>query len=82
MSRADITGHEEVAMRVLQGFCANPAIFATTPGQGWDLVNCTYAQLVEVAFQIADEMICHQRQVDPAQAVRQQTDSVGGGQST
>lgn len=62
---SDLTGREEVAMRVLQGFCANPSVFAYNGQFGWGLVNCTDKQLVDYAFRLADEMVCTVRPIKP-----------------
>ena len=45
------------AGKVLQGFCANPTVFAANEMSGWDLVNCTEPQLAEVCLRIADAML-------------------------
>lgn len=42
---------------VMQGFCANPSVFAPNPQYGWGLVNCSPDQLINNAKDIADEMI-------------------------
>lgn len=42
------------AAKVLQGFAANPAVFAANSMSGWSLVNCTDADLVGYAYKIAD----------------------------
>lgn len=52
MSESMLRDH--VAAKVLQGFCANPAIFAANSMLGWDLVNCTYEQLCGCALAMAD----------------------------
>ncbi len=43
--------------QVMQGFCANPAVFASNPMSGWALVNGTVEQLVEYADHIAETML-------------------------
>lgn len=44
----------ETASRILAGFAANPAVFASNPQCGWSLVNCTEPQLVRLAISLAD----------------------------
>lgn len=43
-----------VAAMVLQGFCANPAVFAPNPNTGWGLVNSTDTQLAGYAVHVAN----------------------------
>jgi hypothetical protein len=43
--------------KLMQGFAANPAIFATNPGCGWKLVNATEDDLVGYACSIVDRML-------------------------
>lgn len=45
------------AGKALQGFCANPAVFAGNEYSGWALVNCTEDQLATVCHRLADAMI-------------------------
>jgi len=45
------------AGKALQGFCANPAVFASNSTSGWDLVNCNEEQLINRALLLADLMI-------------------------
>lgn len=45
------------AAKALQGFCANPSIFAADPRCGWDLVNCTHADLVNLCNDLADALV-------------------------
>lgn len=45
------------AGKALQGFCANPAVFASNGMSGWDLVNCTEEQLAQVCHRLADSML-------------------------
>lgn len=40
--------------KVLQGFCANPTVFAQNGMTGWALVNCNEETLVKYALSIAD----------------------------
>jgi len=41
----------------MQGFCANPAVFASNPRSGWGLVNCTDDQLADRCVELADAVI-------------------------
>lgn len=52
-----LTVRDYFAAKVLQGFCANPAVFAANDMSGWDLVNCTEDQLAAVCNRLADAMI-------------------------
>jgi hypothetical protein len=52
-----MTKREAIAARVLQGFCANPAVFAPNASQGWSLVNCSEQILVKYALQLADTLL-------------------------
>lgn len=45
------------AAKVLSGFAANPAIFASNDQCGWSLVNCKDEDLVGYAYKFADTMI-------------------------
>lgn len=45
------------AAKALQGFCANPAVFAANDRNGWALVNCTERQLTDLCARLADEAI-------------------------
>lgn len=45
------------AAKALQGFCANPSVFASNSMCGWGLVNCKEKDLCEIAYGIADSMI-------------------------
>jgi len=45
------------AAKALQGFCANPAVFAANIVTGWRLVNCTDSQLADYCLDLADELI-------------------------
>lgn len=62
---ACLTMREEAAMRILAGFCANPAVFASNSMNGWDLVNCTDKQLVDYAWRLADQLICEIPRIKP-----------------
>lgn len=53
---AKLTKREEFAAKALQGFCANPAVFAANHICGWSLVNCTNEQLASLCFMLADAM--------------------------
>lgn len=52
-----MTVRQVIASRALQGFCANPSIFASNGMSGWDLVNCTEDELCASALSIADTII-------------------------
>ena len=41
----------------MQGFCANPAIFAANALNGWGLVNTTEDDLCTYAMSLADKMV-------------------------
>jgi hypothetical protein len=45
------------AAKIMQGFCANPAVFAENPVNGWSLVNSTPMGLAEYALTLADAMM-------------------------
>ena len=45
------------AAKVLQGFCANPAVFASDKLSGWALVNGTEDTLSNYAYYIAEAML-------------------------
>lgn len=45
------------AAKALQGFCANPAVFAANGMSGWSLVNCTEQQLLDYCGHLADVML-------------------------
>ena len=68
-----LTGREEAAMRILAGFCANPAVFAHNSQFGWGLINCTDKQLVDYAWRLADELICETRPIRPHPDFREPT---------
>lgn len=54
-----MTPRQIIATQILAGFAANPAVFASNEHNGWDLVNCTDAKLVAVAYRLADALdIC------------------------
>jgi hypothetical protein len=55
MSYRDYRG--DLAVQILAGFAANPAIFAPNPGCGWTLVNSTDADLAAYAVRLADELM-------------------------
>lgn len=57
------------AAKVMQGFCANPAIFAANPQTGWDLVNAEEDDLVAYAFKWADRMIANELNPSAAAAI-------------
>lgn len=45
-----------IAMNVLSGWAANPAVFAANDQNGWELVNCTEQQLCDRAVRMADAL--------------------------
>lgn len=51
------TKRELGALMILQGFAANPAVFAYNAQCGWSLVNSTEAELVAYAERIADHAL-------------------------
>lgn len=55
--KAGITMRDYFAAKALQGFCANPAVFANNGMSGWALVNCTEEQLAQVCQRLADAML-------------------------
>lgn len=46
-----------LAAKAIQGFCANPAVFAHNGMCGWALVNCSEDTLAVYAYMIADAVI-------------------------
>lgn len=52
-----MTYRQYLAAKVLQGFCANPAVFASNPQSGWALVNSDINGLAEYCYVIADAML-------------------------
>lgn len=56
-SDAGLSQHQYFAGQALAGFCANPAVFASNPQCGFDLVNCSYDQLAQLCNWMADSMI-------------------------
>ena len=63
-----LTVRAEIASRILAGFCANPAIFATNPQCGWALVNATDDDLCGYAVRLADTFIDAHNAIDPKAA--------------
>jgi hypothetical protein len=57
ISSSGITKREYFAGKVLQGFCANPAVFSANNQNGWCLVNTTEEQLSEYCLKIADTIL-------------------------
>ena len=53
----------EQAAKILSGFCANPSVFAPNPNTGWGLVNATNAYLVQLSYELADELLKHGKQL-------------------
>ena len=51
MNRADFK--QAAALAALQGFCANPSVFAPNGNTGWGLVNCTNEQLAWECWEMA-----------------------------
>jgi len=52
-----MTLRDYFAAKAMQGFCANPAVFAHNDRSGWGLVNCTESQLVDICYGMAGLMI-------------------------
>lgn len=52
-----ITKQEYFVAKLLQGFAANPAIFAADDRFGWGLVNVTESDLIEYAFHLAAKVV-------------------------
>lgn len=52
-----MTLQQYYSAKALQGFCANPSVFAAAPRCGWDLVNCSYDQLAHMCNELADALI-------------------------
>lgn len=52
-----MTLRDYAAIRALQGFCANPAVFAPNPMSGWGLVNISEELLSKYAYDLADAML-------------------------
>lgn len=47
----------EIAAKILAGFAANPAVFASNDRCGWALVNCTDEDIAGYAVRLADVLI-------------------------
>lgn len=47
----------DVASKIMAGFAANPAVFASNDRNGWQLVNCSNFDLAAYAVKLADELI-------------------------
>lgn len=61
----------DIAVKLLAGFCANPAIFASSSQIGWSLVNCTEQQLASYAFNLAEAfMVEWGRPLDDSQEAK------------
>lgn len=52
--QAGMSLRDYAALKILQGFCANPAVFAPNGMSGWGLVNCDEEKLTNYAIFIAD----------------------------
>jgi hypothetical protein len=52
-----MTLRDYFAAKALQGFCANPSVFASNGMTGWAIVNCTSDQLAEYCTTLADAML-------------------------
>ncbi len=52
-----MTLRDYFAAKAMQGFCANPSVFAPNGRNGWTLVNCTVVQLSEVCYGMADGLL-------------------------
>lgn len=48
---------QEIATKLLAGFCANPAVFAGNNYSGWSLVNCDEGQLAEYVLKLAEALL-------------------------
>ncbi len=57
VAQEGMSRHDYFTAKIMQGFCANPAIFAHDCCVGWSLVNCTDAQLIGYARGLASCMI-------------------------
>lgn len=55
------------AAKIIQGFCANPAIFASNAMNGWQLVNCSEESLIKYAYRIADKALTERTQTKDSQ---------------
>lgn len=52
-----LTKRELIAAMAMQGFCANPAVFAPNPINGWQLVNCSDETLNKICISHADALL-------------------------
>ena len=52
-----MTLRDYFAAKALQGFCSNPAVFASNHNMGWRLVNFTEQQLSAYCIFLADAML-------------------------
>lgn len=66
---------DEYAAAVLQGFAANPAIFAPNGMSGWSLVNCTEDDLCGYAASIATKMLAKRDAIPQSQTISGNTSS-------
>jgi hypothetical protein len=57
ISSDGISVRDCAALKALQGFCANPAVFSANGMTGWGLVNCSEEQLTNYAYFLADAML-------------------------
>lgn len=48
---------EYYAGQIIKGLLANPNVVVANPNNGWNLCNCTTAQLSAYAFSFADDML-------------------------
>ena len=55
--RKDMGVLDYFAGKALQGFCANPAVFAADSMCGWALVNTDEAWLSDYCYEIAEKML-------------------------
>lgn len=60
-----MTLRDYFAAKALQGFCANPAVFAANNRSGWALVNSDAAGLAEYCGHLADAMLAERAKVKP-----------------
>lgn len=56
-SAGGLSKREYFAAKVLQGLCANPAVFAANGVSGWSLVNCSEDQLTDLCALLADKLM-------------------------
>jgi hypothetical protein len=52
-----LSKREYFAAKAMQGFCANPAVFAPNDMHGWGLVNCNDELLADYCVGLADALV-------------------------